>query len=191
MCILDNSYNHENYTFHKSEIVQKMKQMPKKRKPSKHASVNIRQLLTEKVEKEKKKRREELLTLLGLKELFVEGSITISKRTCKGVECKLCIEACPTNALFWKAGEVGIVKELCVYCGGCVLSCIVDDCIKIERKRENGELEKFSKPRDFTALQHGINVKKRRGKIQEVFPKVEDYLKRYNKKKKQETRKFS
>jgi hypothetical protein len=45
-------------------------------------------------------------------------------------------------------------------------------------------VEKFSKPRDFTALQHGINVKKRRGKIQEVFPKVEDYLKRYGKSKK-------
>lgn len=146
-----------------------MKHMPKKRK-----------LLTE---KEKKKRREKLLALLGVKEFFVEGSITVNKRTCKGVECKLCIKACPTYALFWKVGEVGIVKELCIYCGACVLSCIVNDCIKIERKRVTGEVEKFSKPRDFTALQHGINVKKRRGKIQEVFPKVEDYLKRYNKKK--------
>jgi len=141
--------------------------MPKKRK-----------LLTE---KEKKKRREELLALLGVKEFFVEGSITVNKRTCKGVECKLCIKACPTNALFWKAGEVGIVEELCIYCGACVLSCIVNDCIKIERKRVTGEVEKFSKPRDFTALQHGINVKKRRGKIQEFFPKAKDYLKRYRK----------
>jgi hypothetical protein len=57
----------------------------------------------------------------------------------------------------------------------------VNDCIKIERKRVTGEVEKFSKPRDFTALQHGINVKKRRGKIQEVFPKAKDYLKRYRK----------
>ena len=157
--------------------------MPKKRKPSKHASVNIRQLLTEKVEKKKNKRREELLALLGVKEFFVEGNITINKRTCKGVECKLCIGACPTNALFWKAGEVGIVEELCIYCGACVLSCIVDNCIKIRRKRLTGEVERFSKARDFTALQHGINVKKRRGKIQEVFPKAEDYLKWYNKKK--------
>ena len=160
-----------------------MKQMPKKHKPSRHVSVNIRQLLTEKVEKEKKKRREELLALLGVKEFFVEGRITINKRTCKGVECKLCVEACPTNALFWKAGEVGIGEELCIYCGACVLSCIVNDCIKVERKRVTGEVEKFSKPRDFTALQHGINVKKRRGKIQQVFPKAEDYLKWYNKKK--------
>ena len=160
-----------------------MKQMLKKHKPSKHESFNKRQLLTEKTEKEKKKRRQELLTLLNVKEFFVNGRITINKRTCKGVECKLCIEACPTNALFWKAGEVGIVEELCIYCGACVLSCIVDGCIKVERKRVTDEVEKFSKPRDFTALQHGINVKKRRGKIQEVFPKVEDYLKWYNKKK--------
>jgi len=156
-----------------------MKQMPKKRKPSKPSSIDIFQLLTETVEKEKKKRREELLAPLGVKEFFVEGSIAINKRTCKGVECKLCIKACPTNALFWKAGEVGIMEELCIYCGACVLSCIVDDCIRIVRKRVTGEVESFSKPRDFTALQHGINVKKRFERIQDVFPKAEDYLKRY------------
>lgn len=157
--------------------------MPRKHKPSKSSNLNTFQLLTKTTEEAKNKRREEFLATLGVEEFFVDGSITINKRTCKGVECKLCIEACPTYALFWKVGEVGIVKELCIYCGACVLSCIVNDCIKIERKRVTGEVEKFSKPRDFTALQHGINVKKRRGKIQEVFPKVEDYLKRYNKKK--------
>jgi NAD-dependent dihydropyrimidine dehydrogenase PreA subunit len=157
--------------------------MPRKHKPSKSSNLNTFQLLTKTTEEAKNKRREEFLAALGVEEFFVDGSITINKRTCKGVECKLCIEACPTYALFWKVGEVGIVKELCIYCGACVLSCIVNDCIKIERKRVTGEVEKFSKPRDFTALQHGINVKKRRGKIQEVFPKVEDYLKRHNKKK--------
>ena len=144
---------------------------------------DIFQLLTETAEKEKKKRREELLAPLDIKEFFVEGSITINKRTCKGVECKLCIKACPTNALFWRAGEVGITEELCIYCGACVLNCIVDDCIRIVRKRVTGEVESFSKPRDFTALQHGINVKKRFERIQDVFPKVEDYLKRYPKQK--------
>ncbi|MDI6905387.1 MAG: 4Fe-4S binding protein [Candidatus Bathyarchaeia archaeon] len=101
-----------------------------------------------------------------------------------GVECKLCIEACPTNALYWKAGDVGMIEELCVYCGACVLSCIVDDCIKIVRKRLNGEVESFSKPRDFMTLQHSINAKKRFERIQDVFPKAEDYLKRYGKPKK-------
>ena len=154
--------------------------MLKKSKPS---SVDIFQLLAETMNKEERKRREELLSSLGIKEFFAEGKITINKMTCKGVECKLCIKACPTNALYWKTGEVGITEELCIYCGACVVSCIVDDCIKIVRKRLTGEVESFSKPRDFIALQYGINVKKRRGKIQEVFPKAEDYLKRYNNKK--------
>ena len=62
--------------------------MPKKRKPrksSKPSSVDMFKLLTETVEKEKKKRREELLAPLGVKEFIVEGSITINERTCKGV----------------------------------------------------------------------------------------------------------
>jgi ferredoxin len=156
--------------------------MPKKRKPSKPReppSIDIFQLLTETTEKEKKKRREELLAPIGIKEFFLEGSITINKRTCKGVECKLCIKACPTNALFWKAGEVGMTEELCVYCGACVLSCIVDDCIKIVRKRSTDEVESFSKPRDFTTLQHSIDAKRRCERIHDVFPKPEDYIKRY------------
>jgi ferredoxin len=153
--------------------------MPRKRKSPKPSSVDIFQILTETAEKEKKKRREELLAPLGIEEFFVEGSITISKRICEGVECKLCIKACPTNALYWKAGEIGLIEELCIYCGACVLSCIVDDCINIVRKRENGEIEKFSKPREFTTLQHSISVKKRFERVKSVFPKPEDYIKRY------------
>ncbi len=150
--------------------------MPKK---SDSSHIDIFQLLTETVEKEKKKRREELLAPLNVKEFFAEGSITINKKTCKGVECKLCVKACPTNALYWKFGEVGITEELCIYCGACVLSCIVDDCIKIVRRRLDGEIENFSKPREFVTLQHSINTKKRFERIRDVFPKTEDYLKRY------------
>ena len=147
--------------------------------PEKTSSLDIFQLLTETAEKEKRKRREELLAPLGVKEFFSEGSITINKRTCKGVECKLCIKACPTSALFWRAGEVGITEELCVYCGACVLSCIVDDCIKIKRKRLNSEVESFSKPKDFITLQHGINTERRFERTRSIFPKPEDYLKKY------------
>jgi len=159
--------------------------MPKKRKrkprkpKAEPSTVDIFQILVETADKEKKKRREEFLAPLSVKEFFVEGSISIDKRTCKGVECKLCIEACPTNALFWRAGEVGIIEELCIYCGACVLSCIVDDCVRIVRKRENGEVESFSKPKEFTTLQHGINTKKRFDRTRDIFPKPEDYLKRY------------
>ena len=98
------------------------------------SSVDIFSLLSDSEEKAKKKRREELLASSGVKEFFEEGSISVDKRTCHGLECKLCIKACPTNALYWKAGEIEVVDDLCVYCGACVLSCMVDDCIKIARK---------------------------------------------------------
>jgi NAD-dependent dihydropyrimidine dehydrogenase PreA subunit len=155
--------------------------MSKRTKPSDRSNVDIFQLLKEAAEKERKKRKAELLAALSLTEFFVEGSIAINKRTCKGVECKLCIEACPTNALFWKNGEVGIVPELCIYCGACVLSCIVDDCIRVVRRRENGEVERFSKPRDFTSIEHGVSGKKRCERVKDVFPEAEEYLKRYGK----------
>ncbi len=148
-------------------------------KGEKSLSLDIFQLLAETTEKERRKQREELLAPLGIKEFFVDGSITINKRTCQGVECKLCVDVCATNALFWRAGEVGITPELCIYCGACVLSCIVDDCIKIVRKRETGEVESFSKPRGFTVLQHCINGRKRFERVEGVFPKLESYVERY------------
>jgi len=152
-----------------------MIQMPQKSS----SSVDIFDLLVDSGEKAKKKRREELLASSGVKEFFAEGSISVDKRTCWGLECKLCIKACPTNALYWKAGEVGIVEDLCVYCGACVLSCMVDDCIKITRKREDGKVEKFSKPMDVLKLENKINAKKRFERIREVFPTAEDYCERY------------
>jgi Na+-translocating ferredoxin:NAD+ oxidoreductase RNF subunit RnfB len=139
--------------------------------PEKHASnVDIFSLLSETGEKAKKKRREELLGSLGVKEFFAEGNISIDKRTCWGLECKLCIEKCPTNALYWKAGEVGVVDDLCVYCGACVLCCMVDDCIKIERKREDGKVERFSKPKEVVKLGDKINTKKRFERVRELLP---------------------
>jgi ferredoxin len=143
------------------------------------SSVDIFDLLSDSGEKAKKKRREELLASSGVKEFFAEGSISVDKRTCHGLECKLCIKACPTNALYWKAGEVGVVEDLCVYCGACVLSCMVDDCIKVERKREDDTKEKFSKPKDVIALQNKINAKKRFERVKEVFPTAKDYCERY------------
>jgi Fe-S-cluster-containing hydrogenase component 2 len=142
------------------------------------SSVDIFDLLLDSGKKAKKKRREELLAASGVKEFFTEGNININKRTCWGVECKLCIKACPTNALYWKAGEVGVTEDLCVYCGACVLCCMVDDCIKVERKREDGTVEKFSKPMDVLKLENKINAKKRFERVKEVFPTAEDYYKR-------------
>jgi NAD-dependent dihydropyrimidine dehydrogenase PreA subunit len=125
----------------------------------------------------KKKVRAEILEPLEIEEFFVDGEIIIDKGTCKGVECQLCIKACPTYALFWKAGEVGIIEELCIYCGACVLNCIVNNCIEIKRERVTGEVESFSNPREYVTLQYQINAEKRSKKIKETFPN-QDNLRR-------------
>jgi ferredoxin len=148
------------------------------------SQIDIFGLLSGKEDKEKKKKqRQELLSSTGVKEFFPEGKITINKRTCWGQECKLCIKACPTNALYWKAGEVGITEELCVYCSACVLSCMVKDCIRVERKREDGKKEKFSTIENVIKLQSAINTGKRAQRVKEVFPTVEAYCDRYERKK--------
>lgn len=126
------------------------------------STVDIFSLLTEDTgEKEKKKRRQELLQSTGVKELFKEGSLTINIHKCLGVQCKLCVKVCPTNALYWKSGEVGIIEDLCVYCGACVLNCMVENCMKIERKRDHSTTERFSKPKDVIMLNDKLNAKKR------------------------------
>jgi ferredoxin len=112
-------------------------------------------------EAERKQQRKELLEPTGVKEIFKDGKITINKFTCVGGQCKLCIKACPTNALYWGTGEVGIIDDLCIRCGACVLNCMVDDCIKVERTREDGKVERFGKPGDVVKLQERINAKKR------------------------------
>jgi len=148
-------------------------------KKTENSSVNIYDLLlqaSEKKEKEKKEKRAELLKSMGVKEYFEEGSIEIDMKTCKGLECNLCVETCPTNALYWKAGEIGIVEDLCIYCAACVLNCVVDNCIRVRRKRSHGEVEKFSTPRDVLRLLHNINSKKRCDRLRSRFPTAEDYL---------------
>jgi len=141
--------------------------------------VNIFDMLLKTSKGQEKAKRKELLQSVGVKEFFEEGSIEIDLRRCEGVECKLCIKACPTNALFWRAGEVGITKELCVYCAACVLNCIVDDCIKVTRKRADGTIERFSKPADVLALQTRICSLRRKDLIRAIFTDEEAYSKRY------------
>ncbi len=150
--------------------------MSKRSEKSRVQSVDIFQLLKETADQAEKSRRKDLLAPLDVQEFFSEGNITINNRICEGVECKLCIKACPTNALYWKTGEIGVTRELCVFCGACVLSCIVDDCIRINRKRAPGQVEIFNNPKDFVMLQHMINAKKRCKRVETVSPKLEDYL---------------
>lgn len=145
------------------------------------SSIDIFSLLSNDATEKKKSQRKELLNSTGVKEVFSEGDININKRTCWGLECKLCIDKCPTNALFWQSGEVKIIKDLCVFCGACVLCCMVDDCIKVERKRNSGIIEKFSKPQDVIKLNEKINTKKRVKRVTDIFPTVERYCEKYQK----------
>lgn len=143
------------------------------------SSIDIFGMLSENKEENIKSQRKELLSSSGVKDLFKEGDISINKRTCWGLECKLCIKACPTNALYWQTGEVKIIKDLCVYCGACVLCCMVDDCIKIKRKRDDGTTEKFSKPKDVIKLEDKINSQKRVERIITLFPTIDRYCEKY------------
>jgi len=144
---------------------------------SEDSSVNIYDLLSEASEKkeEKKSRRAELLESMEVKECFEEGSIEIDMRTCLGIECNLCVKACPTYALYWKAGDIGIEEDLCIYCTACVLCCCVDNCIRVTRKRPDGKTESFSTPKDVLKLMRKINSKKKREGVKSIFENPEDY----------------
>jgi len=148
-------------------------------KKDESSSADVFEMLLKTSKSKKKKKRAELLESTGVKEFFDEGIIEIDMKTCRGVECKLCIKACPTNALYWRAGEVGIIRELCIYCAACVLNCIVDNCIKVKRKRPDGTVEIFSKPTDVLTLQNKICSYRRNDLIKSIFSSEEEYSKRY------------
>ena len=148
--------------------------MPKK---SENSIVNLYDLLSEASEKkeEKKSRRAELLESMAVKDHFEEGSIKIDMRTCRGIECNLCVKACPTNALYWRAGEIGIEEDLCIHCTACVLSCCVDSCIRVTRKRPDGKTESFCTPKDVLRLMRNIISEKKREGVKSIFVNPEDY----------------
>jgi NAD-dependent dihydropyrimidine dehydrogenase PreA subunit len=112
-------------------------------------------------EEERRQRRKELLEPTGVNDLFKEGKIAINPFTCVGAQCRLCIKACPTNALYWGTGKVEVIEDMCVYCGACVFNCMVDNCINIQRTRQDGKVEKFSKPSDVVKLAERLNNQKR------------------------------
>jgi len=153
--------------------------MPKK---SEKQNVNIFDLLSEEVSEEKpKSRRAEFLEPMGIKDFFEEGSIKIDLRICRGIECNLCVKACPTNALYWKAGEIGIIEDLCIHCTACVANCMVDNCICVTRKRPDGKTESFCNAKDVCVLLRNINLIKRRDRLKSLYPTVEEYLERHGK----------
>ena len=150
-------------------------------KQKEKTGMDIFKVLLQASKEKKKAKRKELLKSVGVKEFFEEGSIKIDMKTCKGVECQFCIKVCPTKALYWKAGEIGVTQDLCVYCTSCVLNCMVDDCIEVRRKRETRENERFSNPSDVQKSSEHINTKKRMNVLKELLPDEEAFLKRYRK----------
>jgi hypothetical protein len=56
---------------------------------------------------------------------------------------------------------------------------MVDDCIKIERKREDGKIEKLSKPKDVVMLDEKISSKKRFERVKAIFPTITKYCENY------------
>ncbi|MGW8289379.1 MAG: hypothetical protein ACWGNP_03815 [Candidatus Bathyarchaeia archaeon] len=139
--------------------------MPKK---NEEPSVNIYDLLSDEVaeiKKEKKNRRAELLESIGVEDRFEDGSIKIDMRTCRGIECNLCVKSCPTNALYWRAGEIGIEEDLCIHCTACVLNCCVDNCIKVTRKRPDGKTESFSTPKEAVEVNRLVAAQNTREKV--------------------------
>lgn len=150
-------------------------------KRNEKGSGDIYRLLLEVSQRKKRERRNRLLQSIGVHEFFEEGSIRVDMRTCKGVECKFCIEVCPTSALYWKFGKIGITEELCIYCTSCVLNCMVDDCIEVKRRRLNGENERFSNPLDVLKLLSNLNTRIRMERIKSIFPDQEAYINRYRK----------
>lgn len=137
-------------------------------------SKDIYTLLMGDEERKRRKLREELLHTVGVgEEYFKEGTVKIDKVTCRGVECKLCIKACPTNALYREEGEVKIEKDLCIYCVACVLSCIVDNCITVTRKRKNGETERFGTPREAILMMGRQAAQRREGTVKLLLEELD------------------
>jgi len=143
--------------------------------------MDIFKVLLEASKEKKKATRAQLLKSVGVKEFFEDGNIKVDMKTCKGVECQFCIKVCPTNALYWKAGEIGITEDLCVYCASCVLNCMVDNCIEVRRWRQNGTNELFSNPLHVLTILNNVRSRNIMKAIQSVFPDEEAYLKRYRK----------
>jgi Na+-translocating ferredoxin:NAD+ oxidoreductase RNF subunit RnfB len=153
---------------------------PQKSSPS----VDIFTMLKETVQKPADKPdqetfRKELLEHTKCKDLYPEGTITINRHTCEGIQCKLCIKACPSNALYWTNSGIGVTEDLCLHCQACVLCCMVEDCIRVTRKREDGKTEAFSKPKDVKTLNDRISSEKRFQRIKDLYESPEDYSRKH------------
>jgi ferredoxin len=154
--------------------------MPNKDEEKKSSFFDLLEDVPDEPEEQKpENERTKLLDSMGVEDRFKDGTISINMRTCRGIECNQCVKACPTNALYWKGGDIGIIDDLCIHCTACVANCMVDDCIKVTRKRADGKDEKFSSAKDVCMLLKKINSKKGVDRVTALYPTVEEYLDRH------------
>jgi len=143
-------------------------------------AVDIFGLLAGEEEKRRRAIREEVLGALGIPDFFVKGSVHIDERKCYGVECDLCVKACPTKAIFWRSGRLVVQDEICIYCTACVANCMVEGCITVRRVRPDGTVEEFSSPGDVARLLRAIAGRRAEDAVERLFPRPEDFLARYS-----------
>ena len=67
-------------------------------------------------------------TLAKLSERFTTEQLIVSADRClnarfKQINCRVCVEACPAEAIRLEAGRVAINAEACAHCGACVWQC--------------------------------------------------------------------
>ena len=112
---------------------------------------------------------EEILRSVGAREDFFEVSLSIDHSICRLGECKLCLDHCPTQALF-QAKQVEIIPQLCTGCGSCILLCMVPGCMKLKRKRkDDGKEEILSTPEDVLLSVNADNHKKRNNLLNRII----------------------
>ena len=112
---------------------------------------------------------------LGIKrEDFDFIELKIDHATCRLGECRLCIEHCPTNALY-QSEKVELVPDLCIACGGCVLLCMVPKCMELTRVRKaTGQKETMRTTNEVKKLLGALNTRKRQKILRDAYQKKKE-----------------
>lgn len=107
---------------------------------------------------EAKKMLEELNAI----DYFADITLTIDDPICvRSQGCKLCVDKCPTKALYM-GNKVELIQELCIGCGGCIRVCMVPGCMTLTRRRKStGRMDKFSTPLQTQKIDAAENARKK------------------------------